>query len=294
MMIMLNQVPHWLIDKLKTDDIAVKGNILQSKTLAKSSAPWSFNQEWQAFEQNKMSRTWNLTAEQRLQQFFIETDSSKDDLQHLNVLDAGCGNGLLSQIIAENGARVLAVDLHQMLPSIAKKITPNEDNLCFLHADINDLPIYPNTFDLIISNGVLHHTPNTQMAFEQLAKRVKSGGKLYVWLYKKPLTFKGKLLLFMADVLRSVISRLSPKLQHLAAKSITYFFYWVSKIRKGQNSTKDFNDLLIEIYDTFTPAYRHYHYPLEVASWFAEAGFNNAVISHWNNSYGFGMYAVKR
>lgn len=289
------QFPPWLEKIIKKEEINVEDHFLQSKQVAKVTEPWSFSQEWEVFEQQKMNKTWSWTTEERLEQFLLETGNTHKTIQNLTVLDAGCGNGLLSKAIAKLGANVLAVDMHQNLSCTAKKLCQDAaSNLYFLQADINDLPIRPNSFDLIISNGVLHHTPNTRYAFLELAKRTVQHGQLYVWLYRRPYSLKNKILLLLSDLARSIISRLSPLVQKTVIKTIARFFHLLSKVRKGRNSTKDYNDILIDIYDSLTPKYRHYHHPIEVAGWFHEAGFDNPVLSHWDNSYGFGMFAVKR
>ena len=56
---------------------------------------------------------------------------------------------------------------------------------CIVQADLLDLPLAEAAFDLVFSIGVLHHTPDPRRAFAQIARRVKPGGRLAVWLYRK-------------------------------------------------------------------------------------------------------------
>ena len=46
-------------------------------------------------------------------------------------------------------------------------------------------PFDPGSFDLVFSIGVLHHTPNTARAVASVARLVKPGGTLAVWLYSR-------------------------------------------------------------------------------------------------------------
>jgi 2-polyprenyl-3-methyl-5-hydroxy-6-metoxy-1,4-benzoquinol methylase len=291
--IMHNQLPNWLSEILKAENVILRDTSFLEDVRFNKDKSKDFELEWQEHVSHKMIKTWGFDASQRVKQTLIETETSLNELEKLTVLDAGCGNGILTEALSRHGAKVLGVDLIKNLPDVIKNLNKSE-NLFFLRADINDLPIKEASFDLIISNGVLHHTPNTKEAFLNLSKLVKTEGKFYVWLYRKPFQFKNKLFLSIADFLRKIISRLPKNLQKPVVKGFTIFFYKLSRIRKGRNTSKSYEDLLIDMYDSFTPKYRNYHNPIEVANWFHEASFSSPVLTHWNNSFGFGMYAIKK
>lgn len=289
---MMNHLPGWLNEILDIDKIRILHNsFLEDKHL--QCLTNDFELEWQEHSSLNMIKTWGFNANQRLEQLLIETETDLEELSNLKVLDAGCGNGILTETIAGTGAKVIGLDVINNLFEITKE-RKSAGNLFFLHADINNLPIKESSFDLVISNGVLHHTPDTKKAFLHLAKRVKTEGKLYVWLYRKPFKLKNRIFLLGSDFLRSGISRLPKNIQKLVVKGFTGLFYNLSKLRKGRNSLKTYDDILIDMYDSFTPKYRYYHNPIEVAGWFHEASFSAPILTHWDNSFGFGMYAVKR
>src|SRR6478672_928673 len=48
-----------------------------------------------------------------------------------------------------------------------------------------DAPLADGQFDLVFSIGVLHHSPDPRRAFAQVASKVKPGGRLAVWLYRR-------------------------------------------------------------------------------------------------------------
>lgn len=290
---MFFSLPSWLQGIVMEERIDIEGFVLMDKKLLKKE-PWSFDLEWQQHVDEQMTTTWGWTAKSRLEQFFIETETNHMDLQNSLILDAGCGNGQLTQAIASCGAHVLGMDKIGNLSQVLNHLETKANHLYFLNADILDPPIKAESFDLVISNGVLHHTQDTKKAFLKIASLVKEGGKLYVWLYRKPFQLKNKILLFFLDTARLIISRLPQGLQRSIIKALTRLFSNITKIRNGRNATKSYTDLLIEMYDSFTPLYRHYHHPIELAGWFYEAGFGSPVLSHWDNSYGFGMVAEKK
>jgi ubiquinone/menaquinone biosynthesis C-methylase UbiE len=53
----------------------------------------------------------------------------------------------------------------------------------FIHHDAEDLPFEDNTFDVVYSNGVIHHTPNTQSVIREMYRVLKPGGRVIVMVY---------------------------------------------------------------------------------------------------------------
>jgi len=100
------------------------------------------------------------------------------------LLDAGCGVGLFTRHYCGLGFRVSAVDLTEA----AVEITRRSLKLYDLNADVQQgsvehLPFDDNSFDYIVSNGVIHHTPNTEEAVREFYRVLKPGGKASVAIY---------------------------------------------------------------------------------------------------------------
>jgi SAM-dependent methyltransferase len=163
----------------------------------------------------------------------------------------------------------------------------------FVRGDLQAPPFEAETFDLIISNGVLHHTPQTYGTFISVARLVKPGGRFYLWLYRRPETFVKRYALYPAiDLARMFVSRMPGSLQARCVKAgAGALFAWHSV--RGQARGLSWQERLIGVYDTLTPRWRHYHAPIEVARWFFENGYSSPLLTHWDNPYGFGMLATK-
>ncbi len=100
------------------------------------------------------------------------------------VLEVGCGVGTDLIQMARAGAKAHGVDLTESAITLAKRRFP----LYNLDADVNvgdaeNLAFPDNYFDLTYSFGVIHHTPNTQKAVDELYRVTKEGGKVMVMLY---------------------------------------------------------------------------------------------------------------
>ena len=53
----------------------------------------------------------------------------------------------------------------------------------FIQQDAEKLDFDDNTFDLVYSNGVLHHTPNTHHVVREIRRILKPGGKVIAMFY---------------------------------------------------------------------------------------------------------------
>jgi ubiquinone/menaquinone biosynthesis C-methylase UbiE len=94
-----------------------------------------------------------------------------------NILDAGCGEGFLSRLIAERGASVTAVDYSEKLLEIAKERTPDDLGIDYIHANLECLDMLDeDTFDFVVSCIVLQDIPDYQAAVEEMCRVLRPGG----------------------------------------------------------------------------------------------------------------------
>lgn len=83
-----------------------------------------------------------------------------NDLRGARILDAGCGVGGLSQILAEKGAHVVAADISPSLIDIAKKRIPQalHDQISFRACDLNDPAL--GQFDYVVAmDSLIYYRP---------------------------------------------------------------------------------------------------------------------------------------
>jgi len=104
----------------------------------------------------------------------------------LNVLEIGCGLGTDGAQFAEAGAKYTGVDLTEAAVDLARKRFElfNLDGT-FRTADAENLDFPDNSFDLVYSHGVLHHTPETGKAIKEAHRVLRPGGRAVVMLYHR-------------------------------------------------------------------------------------------------------------
>lgn len=131
------------------------------------------------------------------------------------ILEAGCGTGQLSHFLQLNNNHVLGIDmsLGSLKLALEHKLRNQLVRSSFAQMNIFDLAIKDDSFDVVISHGVLHHTFDAKKAFGHVVKKLKPGGTVMVGLYNKPSRFP--------TWLRSkVIRLLGPKIDYVVRNRI--------------------------------------------------------------------------
>ena len=102
------------------------------------------------------------------------------------VLEVGCGLGTDLLQFARGGAEVYGIDLTQKGAELTRKrlhLYGLAGNISV--GDSESLPFNSDSFDLVYSWGVIHHTPDTQAAAKEIVRVCKHGGCILVMLYHR-------------------------------------------------------------------------------------------------------------
>lgn len=98
--------------------------------------------------------------------------------------DIGCGCGRNLLYACNFADRLIGVDLSVESLGYAKDFLKGE-KVEFLQGDNLDIPLDSEIADVVISDGVCHHTGDTKRAFSECVRILKPKGKLYLAVYKK-------------------------------------------------------------------------------------------------------------
>ena len=132
-------------------------------------------------------RFYELVEEHRYKkEWHIPTAAGFADSKNLSVLEVGCGLGTDGAQFAKAGAKYTGVDLTDAAIDLAKRRF-DLFNLpgTFRVADAERLLFANNSFDIVYSHGVLHHTPDTATAVREIHRVLRPGGKAVVMLYHR-------------------------------------------------------------------------------------------------------------
>lgn len=92
------------------------------------------------------------------------------------VLDAGCGEGVLSWYLAERGAKVTAMDISTPNLENAKSFLNKRgvlDRVTLVQGDAEHLPFPDASFDWVVSSHVLEHLPDFEQGLSELHRVAK-------------------------------------------------------------------------------------------------------------------------
>jgi 2-polyprenyl-3-methyl-5-hydroxy-6-metoxy-1,4-benzoquinol methylase len=99
----------------------------------------------------------------------------------LTVLDAGCGEGYFSRILAKNGATVIGIDSSAKLIEAAQaQSLTDELPICFDIGSVNDLPYADGAFDLVVCNHLLNDLYDPTRPISEFARVLRNGGRLII------------------------------------------------------------------------------------------------------------------
>lgn len=275
-------IPNYELRKTKLFEL--HGELIKKTIKKNKRTKESFNAEWNHYDIEK-DNTWDAGGADLVTRFLKETDETLDTIKNKTVFDAGCGNGKLNCLLADEGVVNYAMDFSSAIEKAYQYNT--SENVHFIEGDVQFPPFAIELFDIVHCSGVLIHTENTEFSFSCLTPFVKMNGKLSVWLYHP----RKDLIHNTINKVRSVTSKLPFKLQYYLYLLTIYPLSFAVKKLKGNRQNK--REMMIDILDWFSPQFRWEHTHSEVASWFTERCFENIKVTT-EGIFGFSIIGTKR
>jgi len=245
----------------------------------------NFSFEWTTHRKTQLDTDDKRISEKR---FAEQTGLSPEDLDGKLVLDVGCGMGRYADIAVKWGATVIGVDLSLAVES-AQANLGGTGMFQAVQASVFDLPFRDDTFDVIYSLGVLHHTPDCRKAFMCLPRLLKKNGALAVFLYSLH-TYPPNGIDEVRDRLyRRFTTKMNHRLLHAIFRVLCrvrmrwkpfwhmllpgFVFHAIPRL----HSYTDYQWRVLDSFDWYSPEYQSKHSYPEVVRWYREAGFRDIL-----------------
>jgi len=241
----------------------------------------SFSFQWLTFRKAQLDNEQSRRSED---DFRLKTGFTPEEFAGKLVLDVGCGMGRYAEVATRWGAAVVGIDLSLAAEAAAENL--HDRQAAFFQADIFNLPFAPESFDIIYSLGVLHHTPDCERAFKVLPRLLKPGGKIAIWLYSGYHKWYR-----MSDIYRKVTRRMSPKMLHRLCY-VAVPMYGVHRVLRAvplvgtpisgvmkyllpMSFNPDPQWRVLDTLDWYSPLYQSKHTYEEVFRWFEDCGLQD-------------------
>jgi ubiquinone/menaquinone biosynthesis C-methylase UbiE len=155
---------------------------------------WKDNIEGENIQVRTGEVYFNLWKEFKKEEYYDQTynilkerlDKNKISLTGVeSALDSGCGGGRYTLALKKLGCQhVKGVDVSQNSIDFAKKMNLfSQNEVEFLASSVLELPFESESFDFVFSNGVLHHTTDTEKGLREIYRVMKTGGFCWLYLY---------------------------------------------------------------------------------------------------------------
>jgi SAM-dependent methyltransferase len=209
-----------------------------------------------------------------------------DSLAGTAVLDAGCGMGRYLRVAAEGKPRVLVgMDLSEAVRA-ARELTDGLPGVSLVRGDLLRPPFAEGTFDHIYSLGVLDHTPDPRAVFLALARLLRPGGRIVIWVYPREKAALERVInvhraistrlplpvLVALSRLMAPVGALKRRMMASSSRLVARAGVALNVLTIGVSMHPDSEVRVCDTLDWYAPKYLSRHTPDEVRGWFAEAG----------------------
>lgn len=104
----------------------------------------------------------------------------------LNVLDIGCGGGILSVALSRLGANVTGLDAAASNISVAKHYAEENDHqINYVQSTAEDFITKNNTYDVVCALEIIEHIADIRLFLQSIIQLTKRGGVIFISTFNK-------------------------------------------------------------------------------------------------------------
>ncbi len=234
----------------------------QEQTKQTFAFKWKKRDTYESDAVSDSARTWLQ------ERYAIPGVTFQDLIKDKTILDAGCGSGFSSLLLfgdSLNQCRYIGADVSSAVDVASQRFAERGIKGEFLQVDLMNLPEELGSFDIIFSEGVLHHTDSTEKAIRTLAKRIRGGGYFLFYVYNK----KGPIREFTDDLIRERLSDLTDEQTWERLMPLSKLGKLLGDLEIEIDKLEEMNHVN---FDWYRPQNCHRQTPEEVRSWVETSG----------------------
>ena len=264
----------------------------------------SFGLQWNTFRTTQLDSCTGLTiSRDRLTRI---AGGSLDIFKGKTTLESGCGAGRFTELMLAAGASVFAVDLSSAVDANYKNCSGFEHYYA-AQADVMELPVTQEQFDIVVCIGVVQHTPDPEATMRVLCSHVKPGGMLLMdhysgdypatpsrrWLRslllgkdeEYSMRFTHRLVKFLWPLHQFVYNRRNKKYGHRFVASlmrwspVVDYHYMYPQL----NEQRLYEWAVLDTHDTLTDRYKHFRSADQIETALRSFGMHNIQTTYAGN-----------
>lgn len=162
------------------------------------------------------------------------------------ILEVGCGTGQLTNYLALSQRQVVGIDLSFNSLMIGNNFNKNKSNgkSIFMQMNLFKPAFKENSFHTLISNGVLHHTPNPIEGLRIISLLVKKGGYIIIGLYNKFGRIYTNLVRRILKLSENAFRYLDPHLRRKDISELRKQIWFLDQYKNPVESSHTFDEML--------------------------------------------------
>ena len=258
----------------------------------------SFGPQWKTFARSQID-----TPELQESKIRFDTEIGwGKEIEGKSIIELGSGAGRFIDVVSRYDASVaIGVDVTDAVDA-SQETMGHRDNVLFVQGDIFNLPIKHGSVDFAYSIGVIHHTPNPQEGFNNMADLVKKDGKvgisLYdISLYKRPnlnslkvsfIELMWSLNLFRCELFRQITTRIPRKMFLAYCKYFIPILHYINKVPVIRYIRYLFPSTCyrhlpvicsqVDTHDTYATKIVHQYRSKDIFQWFLQLGLTKIIV----------------
>jgi len=142
--------------------------------------------------------------------------------------DVGCGTGRWAQFVAPRVGTLYCIDPSPEALDVASSNLAERDNCETLVGAAGALPLPSEKLDFAYCLGVLHYVPDPEFCLRDIARTLKPGAPLLLYVYysmeQRPRWFRS--VWAASDKVRRILSKLPYRVTYVVSQFIALFVYW--------------------------------------------------------------------
>jgi ubiquinone/menaquinone biosynthesis C-methylase UbiE/uncharacterized protein YbaR (Trm112 family) len=242
----------------------------------------SFTKEWNALNFDDVSFGFKPEDRDKFTRLELDWPTGLLDRDRLKVLEVGCGSGFESLSLERvTGGEIIGIDLNHTIIRNGAHLARNP----FVNVAVASafaVPARPQSFDIVYSSGVLHHTYSTKAAFDEIARYRHPDGFIYIWVYAYEDWARSiymRMEWSLEEIVRPRLARAPDAVQNAFVNLLARYVHWWYR-RKGPLNRELWTRRSAEhsVRDRWTALYANRHSFHEIITWFIDEGLDYRLV----------------